>query len=115
MVTRDKSADGLKAEEIPQIDTFTKCVNIQELGPQSWTPQPVWQEATYLNIPHPGCDSSLLGVPYAVSAAAPAVSKQGLESSVALYGNEYCTLSAFNQLHGCSRGPGNEQHAEYEN
>lgn len=123
VVTRDKMADGLKVEEMLQVDTFTKCVDVQELGPRPQTPQQIRQEATYSNIPHPGCDSSLLGVPYAVSTAAPAqddsgcwmCSKQALESGVPLYSNEYCTLSAFHQSHGCSRGPVNEQRAEYEN
>lgn len=111
--------DGLKAEEMLQIDTFTKCVDVQELGPRPQTPQ----EAVYSNIPHPGCDSSLLGEPYAVSTAAPAqrnsgcwmCGKQALESGAPLYSNEYCTLSAFHQSHGCSRAPVTEQHADYQN
>lgn len=123
MVTRHKTADGLKAEETLQIDTFTKCVAVEELGPRSQTPKQIRQEAMYSNIPPPCCDSLLLGEPYAVSTAAPAedssgcwmCSKQALESSVPLYSNEYCTLSAFHQSHSCSRGPVNEQHAEYKN
>lgn len=123
VVTRDKMADGLKAEQTLQVDTFIKCVDVQELGPRSQTPQQIQQEAMYSNIPPQGCDSSLLGVPYAVSTAAPTednsgcwmCSKQALESSAPLYSNEYCTLSAFHQTHGCSRGPACQQHAQYNN
>lgn len=111
-------ADAQKVAEILQTDTVTKCVDVQELGPRSQTPQiRQEQEATYSNISPPGCDSSLLGVPYAVSTMAPAedssgcwmCSKQGLES------NEYCTLNTFHQAHSCSRGPVDKQQAEYEN
>lgn len=104
-----------------QINTFTKCEDVQEEGPQP--PQPIRQEATYTNIPHLGCDSLLLGVPYAVSTLAPAedssgclmCSKREVEGGVSLYSNEYCTLSAFHQAQGCSRGASSERHAEYEN
>lgn len=123
VVTGDKTAGRLKAEEMLQVDTFTKCVDVQELGPRSRTPQQTGQEAPYSNIPQPGCDSWLVGEPCSTSTAAPAAdssgcwvcSKQALESGVPLYSNEYCTLSAFHQSHSCSRGPVGQQHAEYEN
>lgn len=124
VVTRDKTADGQKVEEILQTDTVTKCVDVQELGPRPLTP-PIGQEqeATYSNICPPGGHSSLPGVPYAVSSAVPAedssgcwmCSRQGLESSAPLHSKEYCTLSAFQQSHSCSRGAASEQHAEYQN
>lgn len=117
VVTRDKMADELKAEQMLQVDTFTKCVDVQE----SQTPLQIRQEAVYSNIPPPGGASSLL--PYAVSTAAPAednsgcwmCSKQALEGSAPAYSNEYCTLSAFHQAHGCSRGPASEQHGQHKN
>nr|AAR25683.1 class I helical cytokine receptor number 20 [Tetraodon nigroviridis] len=123
VVTKDKTADGLKVEETLQADTFTKCVDVQELGPRPQTPQQIRQEALYSNIPQPGADGSLPGEPCSTSTAAPAVdgsgccmcSKQALESGVPLYSNEYCTLSAFCQSHGCSGGAVNEQRAQYEN
>lgn len=115
MVTGDQTADALKGEEVLHIDTLTKYEDVQEEEPRPRSPQQKRQEATYSNIPHPGCDSSLLGAPYAVSTAAPA--EDGLQCWMCapLYSNEYCTLRAFHQSHSCSGAAAAPPHAEYEN
>lgn len=122
MVTGDQTADALKGEEVLRIDTLTKYEDVQEEEPRPRSPQQTRQEATYNNIPHPGCDSSLLGVPYAVSTAAPAedglqrwMCSKVLERGAPLYSNEYCTLRAFHQSHSCSGAAAAPPLAEYEN
>lgn len=120
MVTGDKTANGGK---VLQIDSLAKCVEVQEEEPWTQTPQQIQQEATYCNIPHPGCDSSLLGVPYAVSTAAKAEDDQGCpmygkhvpETGVPHYSNEYCTLKAFHQSHSCGAASFAQLRPEYEN
>lgn len=115
----------LKAEETLQIDTLTKCVDIQEEECQPKFPRQLTGGSAYSNITDPGCDNSLLGIPYAVStmappsaavsslksltlsseAACPAEEDSGcwlcshtsLERDPPFYCNEYCTLSVFHQ------------------
>lgn len=110
----------LKAEETLQIDT---CAEIQEeeeeRGPQFHHKST--EGSTYSNITNPCCDTSLLGIPYAVSTMAPGSSLKSLtlsshpgspaegdsgcwlcshtslEKDPPWYCNEYCTLSAFQQ------------------
>lgn len=124
MVTQGKTAPMLKAEETLQIDTLIKCVEIQEVCHPQFHHQ-LTQDSTYNNIANQGCDSSLLGIPYAVSTmdspSAPGTSLKSLtlssmqgspveedsgcwlcshtslERDPPFYCNEYCTLNAFHQ------------------
>ncbi|XP_068439777.1 uncharacterized protein [Clinocottus analis] len=121
VVTQENTADMLKAEELLQIDTLTKCEVIEK--EEEETPlqfhYEFMQGRVYSNISDPGCDTSLLGLPYAVSTMAPpsppgsphqslALSSQQwrpvegdsgcwLEKDPPWYCNEYCTLSTFQQ------------------
>ncbi|XP_049419413.1 interleukin-21 receptor [Epinephelus fuscoguttatus] len=120
VVTQENTADMLKAEETLQIDTFTKCAVVEE--EEECQPQfhhMFTEGSAYSNLTDPGCDMSLLGVPYAVSTMAPLSSPGSsfqsltcslhpgspaegdsgcwLERDPPWYCNEYCTLSAFQQ------------------
>ncbi|KAM9336625.1 interleukin-21 receptor [Symphorus nematophorus] len=125
VVTQVKTADMLKAEETLQIDTLIKCVDNQEEECQPQFHHKLIEGSTYSNISDPGCDTSLLGIPYAVSTMAPLsttgsslksltlssqpgspeegdsgcwlCSHTSLEREPPFYCNEYCTLSAFQQ------------------
>lgn len=116
----------LKTEETLQIVTLTKHADVQE---EECLPQfyhQITAGSTYSNITDPGCDTSLLGIPYAVSTMAPLMasgsslksltlgsqpgspaegdsgcwlcSHTSLEKDPPWYCNEYCTLSAFQQI-----------------
>ncbi|XP_054455449.1 interleukin-21 receptor [Anoplopoma fimbria] len=120
VVTQENTADMLKAEETLQIDIFTKCEVVEEEEESQLQFHHQFTEGSiYSNIPDPGCDTSLLGIPYAVSTMAPpsppgsshqslALSSQPgspaegdsgcwLEKDSPWYCNEYCTLSTFQQ------------------
>lgn len=120
VVTQENTADMLKAEETLQIDTLTKCAVVEEEEEcQPHFPHTFIEGSAYSNLTDPGCDTSLLGVPYAVSTMAllsssgsslqnltcslhpgsPAEGDSGcwLERDPPWYCNEYCTLSAFQQ------------------
>lgn len=111
----------LKEEETLQIDTLSKCVDIQEECLPQFQHQFI-QDSSYNNMSNHGCDSSLLGIPYAVSTmdsppgtslkslnlslqfGSPAedsgccfCSHTSLEMDPPFYCNEYCTLNAFHQ------------------
>lgn len=113
----------LKEEETLQIDTLSKCVDIQEECVPQFQHQFI-QDSSYSNMSNNGCSSSLLGIPYAVSTmdsstalgtslnslnislqfGSPAedsgccfCSHMSLERDPPLYCNEYCTLNAFHQ------------------
>lgn len=117
----------LETEETLQIDMLAKCEEqVQEVKEQHQPLVPHQAReggAGYRNISDPGCDTFLLGVPYAVSTATPASdcgsslrscsphpgnhtegdsgcwlsSHTSLEKEPPLYCNQYCTLSAFQQ------------------
>ncbi|XP_014265244.2 interleukin-21 receptor [Maylandia zebra] len=125
VVTQENTADTLEKEETLQIDTLTKCAEVQEddCRPPHFD-QHVMEGSSYSNITPSVCDTTLLGVPYAVSTMIP-LSAQGspmnslvldsqlgspsgdsgcwlcsdtsLEREPPWYCNEYCTLSAFQQ------------------
>lgn len=125
MVTQENTADTLEKEETLQIDTLTKCAEVQEddCRPPHFD-QHVMEGSSYSNITPSVYDTTLLGVPYAVSTMIP-LSAQGspmnslvldsqlgspsgdsgcwlcsdtsLEREPPWYCNEYCTLSAFQQ------------------
>ncbi|KAK5881057.1 hypothetical protein CesoFtcFv8_021907 [Champsocephalus esox] len=103
VVTHEHTADVLKAEETLQIDTLTKCEVVEEN--EECQPQVFHhfrEGSIYSNISDPGCDASMLGVPYAVSTLPPGYPAEGdsgcwLERDPPWYCNEYCTLSAFQQ------------------
>lgn len=126
VVTQENTSDMLKAEETLQIDTLTKCMTVQEEECQPQFHHHVTEGGTYSNITDPGCDTSFLGIPYAVGTMAPSpalessfecetlssepgspaegdsgcwlFSNSTRESDVPFYCNEYCTLSAFQQI-----------------
>ncbi|XP_074475388.1 interleukin-21 receptor isoform X1 [Sebastes fasciatus] len=116
VVPQENTADMLKAEETLQIDTLTKCAVVEE----EEEGQPHFMAGrSYSNITDPGCDDSLLGIPYAVCTMAPLSSPGSSLQSLTLssqpgspdegdsgcwlerdppwYCNEYCTLSGFQQ------------------
>ncbi|KAK5850682.1 hypothetical protein PBY51_001540 [Eleginops maclovinus] len=106
VVTHKHTADMLKTESTLQIDTLTKCEVVEEkeeCQPQIYHHFP--DGSAYGNISDPGCDASMLGVPYAVSTMNPPSSyaessDEGdsgcwLERDPPWYCNEYCTLSTF--------------------
>ncbi|KAI3365623.1 hypothetical protein L3Q82_010712 [Scortum barcoo] len=123
VVTQEITADILRTEETLQIDTLTKCADVQEEECQPQFELQVMEGSIYSNIP--GCDTRFLGIPYAVSTMAPpsnagsshlslTLSSQpgspaegdsgcwlsshtSLERDPPWYCNEYCTLSAFQQ------------------
>lgn len=118
----------LKAEQTLQIDVLTKLQDVHEEVEKESQPEfhhQLMEGSTYSNIIDPGCDTSLLGIPYAVStmsplaqgsslksltlsslAGSPAEGDSGcwlcshtsLERDPPFYCNEYCTLSAFQQI-----------------
>lgn len=126
VVTQENASDMLKAEETLQIDTLTKCMDVQEEECQPQFHRHLMEGRTYSNITDPGCDTSLLGIPYAVSTMAPCPAPESSFESETLssepgspaegdsgcwlfshtaqerdppfYCNEYCTLSAFQQI-----------------
>eukprot|EP00064_Thunnus_orientalis_P001340 superscaffoldBa00000091_g1343 len=125
VVTQENTADMLKTEETLHIYTLTKCADVQEEDCPPHFHQQLMEGSAYNNITNPGCDPSLLGVPYAVSTIAPLSSSgsllknltfsfqsespaegdsgcwlcsdTSLEKDPPWYCNEYCTLSAFQQ------------------
>ncbi|XP_053197711.1 interleukin-21 receptor isoform X2 [Scomber japonicus] len=115
VVTHENTTDTLNAEQTLPIDTLTKYAYVQEEDSPSDFQQNVMKGSTYENIINSDCDSSLLGIPYAVSTMAP-MSASGspltsctlsLQSGSPAEGDsgcwlcsEYCTLSAFQ--HSCS-------------
>uniref|UniRef100_A0A3Q3MLW4 Interleukin-21 receptor-like n=1 Tax=Labrus bergylta TaxID=56723 RepID=A0A3Q3MLW4_9LABR len=117
VVTQENTADMLKTEETLQIDTLTKCADVQDKEEEEEEEEEGWPQcqnrfmegSTYSNVSDPRCDVSLLGVPYAVSTI-PTEGDSGcwlsshtsLEKDPPWYCNEYCTLSAFQQI---SPGP----------
>nr|XP_020493279.1 interleukin-21 receptor-like isoform X2 [Labrus bergylta] len=134
VVTQENTADMLKTEETLQIDTLTKCADVQDKEEEEEEEEEGWPQcqnrfmegSTYSNVSDPRCDVSLLGVPYAVSTMSPLSdpgsltfssppgsptegdsgcwlsSHTSLEKDPPWYCNEYCTLSAFQQI---SPGP----------
>ncbi|KAK2820229.1 hypothetical protein Q5P01_023188 [Channa striata] len=117
-VVTPENSDMLKAEETLQIDTLTKCAEVQE--EESHPHHQLMEGSAYSNIMDPACDLSLLGVPYTVSSmdqlspqhqtlisppGSPAEGDSGcwlcsdlvLEKDPPWYCNEYCTLSTFQQ------------------
>ncbi|XP_031147214.1 interleukin-21 receptor isoform X2 [Sander lucioperca] len=118
-VVTQKNTDMLNTEETLQIDTLIECAVVEEEECQPHFHHQFMEGSTYSNITDPGCDTSLLGVPYAVSTMAPLSypgsslqsmtlhSQQGsptegdsgcwLERDPPWYCNEYCTLSTFQQ------------------
>lgn len=119
----------LKAEQTLQIDVLTKFQDIHKEVEEECQPEfhhQLMEGSTYSNIIDPGCNTSLLGIPYAVSTMSP-LSAQGnslksltlsslpgspaegdsgcwlcshtsLERDPPFYCNEYCTLSNFQQI-----------------
>lgn len=135
MVTPENTADMLEAEETLHIDTLTKCAEVEEKRveeeQEEEKSQPPCQHhfiegSVYSNIMAPGYDTSLLGLPYAVSTMSPQSDPGGslrsltfssppgspaevdsgcwlsshtsLEKDPPWYCNEYCTLTAFQQI-----------------
>ncbi|XP_028423239.1 interleukin-21 receptor isoform X1 [Perca flavescens] len=118
-VVTQKNTYMLKTEETLQIDTLIECAVGEEEECQPHFHHQLMEGSTYSNITDPGCDASLLGIPYAVSTMAPlsfpgsslqslTLHSQGgsptegdsgcwLERDPPWYCNEYCTLSAFQQ------------------
>ncbi|XP_071318645.1 interleukin-21 receptor [Trachinotus anak] len=125
VITHENIADMLNAEASLQIDTLTKCADVPEEDCQPQFHHQLMEASAYSNINDPVCDTSLLGVPYAVSTMAPLsapgnslksltlssqpgspaegdsgcwlCSDTSLERDSPWYCNEYCTLSAFQQ------------------
>ncbi|XP_056222561.1 interleukin-21 receptor [Seriola aureovittata] len=125
VITHENTADMLKVEASLQIDTLTKCEDVPEEDCQTQVDHLLTEGSAYSNIIGPVCDTSLLGVPYAVSTMAalsatgdslksltlssqpgsPAEGDSGcwlcsdtsLDKDSPWYCNEYCTLSAFQQ------------------
>lgn len=119
VVTHENMAEMLKEEETLQIDTLTKCAVVEEEECQLQFHHQFMEGSAYSNITDPGCDASLLGIPYAVSTMAPPSSPGSSLGSLTLssqpgsptegdsgcwlegdppwYCNEYCTLSTFQQ------------------
>lgn len=111
----------MKAEETLQINTLTELEVIEEDECSPQFDHQFVQGSSYSNITDPGCDTSLLGMPYAVSTMTPPSAQGSSLKSLALssrpgspaegdsgcwlslerdplfYCNEYCTLSAFQQ------------------
>ncbi|KAE8284357.1 Interleukin-9 receptor [Larimichthys crocea] len=128
VITQENTADMLKAEQTLQIDVLTKLQDVHEEVEKESQPEfhhQLMEGSTYSNIIDPGCDTSLLGIPYAVStmsplaqgsslksltlsslAGSPAEGDSGcwlcshtsLERDPPFYCNEYCTLSTFQQI-----------------
>ncbi|KAM7370957.1 hypothetical protein PAMP_010464 [Pampus punctatissimus] len=125
VVTQENTADVVKAEETLQIDSLTKCVDVQEKDCLPLIHQQLMEGSIYSNVTNPDCDPSLLGIPYAVSTMAPLsasgcsltsltlsfhpgspaegdsgcwlCSDASLDNDPPWYCNEYCTLSTFQQ------------------
>ncbi|XP_030256963.1 interleukin-21 receptor [Sparus aurata] len=121
VVIQENTADMMKAEETLHINTLTECEVIKEEECEPQFHHQFMEGSTYSNITDPGCDTSLLGMPYAVSTMAPSSAPGSSLKSLALssrpgspaegdsgcwlslerdplfYCNEYCTLSAFQQ------------------
>lgn len=105
----------LKTEQTAHIDTLSKYSYVQEEDSPPNFDQNMMEGSTYENVINSDCDSSLLGIPYAVSTMAP-MSDPGspvtscslsLQSGSPTEGDsgcwlcsEYCTLSSFQ--HSCS-------------
>lgn len=115
----------LKAEASLQIDTLIKCADAAEEDRQPRFHHPLMEGSQYSNIIDPVCDTSLLGIPYAVSTMSPLsdpgsslksltlssqpgspaegdsgcwlCSDTSLEKDSPWYCNEYCTLSTLQQ------------------
>ncbi|XP_070707702.1 interleukin-21 receptor [Pempheris klunzingeri] len=143
VVTQENTIDVLKAEETLQIDMLSKCADVkqeeeEEEEKESQPPfhRQLTEGSTYSNITDPGCDTSLLGVPYAVSTMAPgsslmsltlssqpgspAVGDSGcwlcshtsLEKDPPWYCNEYCTLNSFQQINPVNKTlPNGDDHS----
>lgn len=71
MVTQEKPADMLTAEETLQIDTLTKCADVLEEECQPQYHLQLMEDSRYSNTIDQFCNVSLLGIPYAVSTIAP--------------------------------------------
>ncbi|KAM3592358.1 uncharacterized protein V6R79_017144 [Siganus canaliculatus] len=128
VVTQNKTPDILQAEETLQIDKLTEREVAQEKKEEDCQPQchqEFTEGSTYSNIPDPESDTSLLGLPYAVSTMDPPPapgsslkslnlssetgspiefdsgcwlwSDTSLDRDPPFYCNEYCTLSTFQQ------------------
>lgn len=121
MVIQENTTDMMKAEETLQINTLTELEVIEEDECSPQFDHQFVQGSSYSNITDPGCDTSLLGMPYAVSTMTPPSAQGSSLKSLALssrpgspaegdsgcwlslerdplfYCNEYCTLSAFQQ------------------
>ncbi len=127
MVTQDNTSDVLRAEETLHIDTLTKCADNQEEECHPQFHYQVMKGNTYSSVTDPAlCDGALLGIPYAVSTMASQsdpvssfksetlssrpgspgeedsgcwlCSRTSLEKEPPFYCNEYCTLSAFQEM-----------------
>ncbi|XP_038591024.1 interleukin-21 receptor isoform X2 [Micropterus salmoides] len=124
VVTQENTADMMKAEETLQIDTLAECADLQEEACPHFHHQ-LMEASTYCNIASPGCSTSLLGIPYAVSTMTPLPDLEGsgmsltfssqpgspaegdsgcwlcshtsLEKDPPWSCKEYCTLSTFQQ------------------
>ncbi|KAM8730719.1 interleukin-21 receptor [Acanthopagrus schlegelii] len=121
VVIQENTTDMMKAEETLQINTVTESEVIEEDDCEPQFDHQFVQGSSYSNITDPGCDTSLLGMPYAVSTMTPPSAQGSSLKSLALssrpgspaegdsgcwlalerdplfYCNEYCTLSAFQQ------------------
>ncbi|XP_034716867.1 interleukin-21 receptor isoform X1 [Etheostoma cragini] len=113
VVIQKNTEDMLKTEETLQIDTLIKCEVVKEEECEPHFHHQFVEGSTYSNITDPGWDTSLLGIPYAVSTMFPLPSPGSslqsgwsptegdsgcwLERDPPWYCNEYCTLSAFQQ------------------
>ena len=115
----------LRVEASLQIDTLVKCADVPEEDRHPQFHNQLLEGSTYSNIIDPVCDTSLLGIPYAVITMAPLLapgsslksltlssqpgspaegdsgcwlsSDTSLEKDSPWYCNEYCTLSAVQQ------------------
>ena len=67
MITQGGTADVLKAEASLQIDSLTQCADVPEDELQPHFHHRLMEGSVYSNLINPECDTSHLGVPYAVN------------------------------------------------
>ncbi|XP_060951434.1 interleukin-21 receptor [Limanda limanda] len=71
VITQEGPADMQKAEATLQIDTLTGCADVPEEELQPHFHHQLIEGSVYSNLINPECDTSCLGVPYAVSTMEP--------------------------------------------
>uniref|UniRef100_A0A665UWD8 Fibronectin type-III domain-containing protein n=1 Tax=Echeneis naucrates TaxID=173247 RepID=A0A665UWD8_ECHNA len=95
VITHENTADMQKEESSLQIETLTKYADVLEEDHQPRFNQQLVLCSPYSNMIDRVHDTSLPGVPYAVSTMASHSAPENSDSP--WYCNEYCTLSTFQQ------------------